>query len=372
MNTRIDPSLQPVWLKQLRLNYLAPMQRHLEAFWSWWTGQLIDLMPTSLQSTFSQRDQRDFIECDGDTFIVRRGTMSENGEIARIPLTATGRSDVELPGGAKESVVLLPADRVLIKSVTLPLATEENLREVLSFEMDRQTPFSADQVYYDCIVTRRDASRKTLSVDLVLAPRKSVDELLEDLASSGLSADVVSTRDVDGAAVLPINLLPRRKRSNPNSFLLRLNGALAVVTVLLFVMAISLPLLQKRQVVGALEPRLVEAIAQAESADELRQQVERLVAGSGYLVKKKRSGSSVLRTINELTRALPDHTWINRLDITETDVQLQGQSSSSASLISLLESSPMFENVRFRSPVTRIANTSEERFHLSAEIEREP
>ena len=366
MNIAVDQSWQ-----KMRFNYVAPLERQLEAFWTWWITELTSLLPPNLQSALSQRDQRDFVEFDDDAFIVRRGTMSRNRELSSIPLTVTERPDIELPADAKETVLLLPADKVLIKTMTLPLAAEENLREVLSFEMDRQTPFAADQVYYDCIVTSRNTSRKTLSVDLVLAPRTIVDGLLEELANSGLRADILSTRDSSGTAMLPINLLPRRKRGNRNTAARRLNATLVVVTVLLFITAIALPLLQKQQVLSELEPQLIAAVAQDESANELRQQVARLVAGSGHLVRKKQTGLSVLRTINELTRVLPDHTWINRLDISETEIQLQGQSSSSAMLISLLEGSPVLKSVRFRSPVIRIPSTGEERFHLSAEIEQE-
>ncbi len=366
MNIAIDQSWQ-----KMRFNYVAPLQRQLEAFWTWWITELTSLLPPNLQSALSQRDQRDFVEFDDDAFIVRRGTMSGNRKLSRVPLTVTERSDIDMPADAKETMLLLPADKVLVKAMTLPLAAEENLREVLSFEMDRQTPFAADQVYYDCIVTSRNTKRKTLSVDLVLAPRTVVDELLDELANSGLRADILSTRDSSGTAMLPINLLPRRKRSNRNTAVRRLNATLVVMTVLLFITAITLPVLKKQQVLRELEPQLIAAVAQAESANELRQQVARLVAGSGHLVRKKQTGLSVLRTINELTRILPDHTWINRLDISETEVQLQGQSSSSAMLISLLEGSPVLKSVRFRSPVIRIPSTGQERFHLSAEIDQE-
>ncbi len=366
MNVAVAQSLQ-----KMRFSYIAPLQRQLEAFWTWWITELISLLPSNLQSTLSQRNQRGFVELDDDATIVHRGTISGNRELNSTPLAVAERSDVDLPAGAKEIVLLLPADKVLVRSMTLPLAAEENLREVLSFEMDRQTPFSADQVYYDCIVSSRNTSRKTLSVDLVLAPRKIVDASLDALADSGLSADILSTRDSSGTAMLPVNLLSQRKRRNSNKVADRLNAALATVTVLLFITAISLPLLHKRQVLRELEPQLIEAVAQAESAHSLRQQVERLVAGSGYLVRKKQTELSILQTINEMTRILPDHTSISRLEISYSEVQLQGQSSSSAMLISLLESSPVLKNVRFRSPVIQIPSTDAERFHLSAEIEQE-
>ena len=38
----------------------------------------------------------------------------------------------------------------------MPAATEENLPQVLSFEMDRLTPFRSDEVYFDHRVVGRD------------------------------------------------------------------------------------------------------------------------------------------------------------------------------------------------------------------------
>jgi len=71
--------------------------------------------------------------------------------------------------------------------------------------------------------------------------------------------------------------------------------------------------------------------------------------------------------MDELTRILPDDTWITRLDIKGSELEIQGQSSSAAALIPLIESSSILQNPRFRSPVTQIPRSDAERFQLSAE-----
>jgi len=121
----------------------------------------------------------------------------------------------------------------------------------------------------------------------------------------------------------------------------------------------------------ALQPMLDVAASKAEVAQKLREKVDALTAESRFLVEKKQASLLVLEVMNELTRILPDHTWLNRLEISPTEVQIQGQSTSSGALIPLTESSPVLHNARFRSPVTQIPRTNEERFHLSAETHRE-
>lgn len=366
MSIAIDQSLQ-----SMKVRYVAPWLRRFDAFWSWWSAELHALLPPALQSVLSQRTQRTFLEVTDDELVTWRGTIAERRELARVSLPLPDAVELSVPDDAPEAVLLLPADKVLVRPMSLPLATEENLREVLSFEMDRQTPFSADQVWYDHMVTKRDPAAGRLELSLVATPRSCVDELLRTLGELGVFPERMTTRDASGTGCLPVNLLPAPDPGTRGKTIRRANAALGLLALALLAVAVTLPLLQKRQLLAELEPQLTEAIAQARSADELRTELERLAQGAGYLVRKKRDQLSMLEIMNEVSRALPDHTWLARADIGATAIQLQGQSSSSATLISLLEASPMFRNVRFRSPVIRIPTSGEERFHLSADIEYE-
>jgi general secretion pathway protein L len=78
----------------------------------------------------------------------------------------------------------------------------------------------------------------------------------------------------------------------------------------------------------------------------------------------------IVEIIDEISRILPDHTWIARLDLKGSELQLQGQSSAASSLIRIIESSPWFENVRFASPVVQIAGTDNDRVHIVATVAR--
>lgn len=363
MNITVNQSLQII-----RFRFFAPFWRQLEAFWFWWIAELMALLPGNVQAALLQRDERIFVEIDREELVIRRGRIADNKELARFPASLPKQLSVDVPAGARKVVLLLPADTVLVRSMTLPVAAEENLREVLSFEMDRQTPFSVDQIYYDCIVTDRNANRKTLSVDLVLTPRETADRLLEGLSRVGIEIDIMSARNGSGNDVLPVNLLPERQRSNGSKAVFRVNAILTAAVACLLITAIGLPLVQKRQILRELEPQLAEAVAQARQANELRSQVERLVSGSEYLVRKKQKRTAILETLNEVTHILPDDTSLRQVDISGSEIRLLGQSYSSATLISLLESSPRLENVQFTSPVIRIPSTGEERFHLSATI----
>ena len=367
MNLPIDRSL-----KKLQVRYVAPLTRQFNKYWTWWIGQLTALLPGHVQATIKQQHQCLYIETKGADFVIRTQSGSQSQELGTFACNAEDGCSLELPDAPSETVLILPADKVLIKELTLPLATEENLREALSFQIDRQTPFSVDQVCYDCQVTSRDTSTQTLSVNLIMAPRDVTNELLDCLARNGLFPDRVSVLGRNSDRVLPANLLPpgRQKKRWPG-IRRRQNLLLVSANVVLLLIAVAIPVIQRQQAINSLEPQLERAVETAKDGTQLRRQVEELVAASEYLRNKKQSELLVMRAMDEVTRVLPDHTSVSRLDIGSEEIQVQGQSTASAALIPLLEASPLLQNVRFRSPVMQIGTTAEERFHLSADLVQE-
>ncbi len=363
MSVDISRSLQP-----LRIRYVAPLQRRFEKFWAWWSAELLGLLTQEMQDSIAQRNQRLFISLDDRAMVVRQGAFADSPELQRLDRDAPPGMGRDLSADARDLVLLLPGDKILSTSIRLPLAAEENLHEVLAFEMDKHTPFSVDKVYYDFVVEARDVEKQELKVDLVYSPRTVVDDLLEAASRQGLNPRIVSSLDDSIGGVLPINLLPAELRRGGLTTSFRLNVALAILCGVLVVAAAALPLLQKYQLIQELEPQLHEATTAAEQGSQLRDDVAKLVDGTRLLEQKKQSNLLVIQLINEVSRILPDHAWISRFDIAGNELQLQGQSSSSAALIAIVESSSLLHNARFRSPVVQIPGTGEERFHLSADV----
>jgi len=357
----------------LHIKFSAPLWRGVETFWSWWISELRGMLPPSVRRVLMPRAQRLYLELDGTDVVMSQGTAQNKEELTRYTLEQADAAPLKLSAvdemhrHARELVLCLPGDKVLTRSLTLPLAAEENLREVLSFEMDRQTPFTAEQVYYDFSVVARSSAERTLTVDLVLATRRMLDELLARLDHRGLHPDLVTINCGEGGGFAAVNLLPVENRQRKAVTPQLVNLALGALAVLLLVSAVSLPLLNKRHKIQALKPLLETASAKAEEAHRLRKEVDQLAANSRFLIDKKQSSLPVLQVMDELTRILPDDTWITRLDIKESGLEIRGQSSSAAALIPLIESSSILQNPRFRSPVTQIPRSNVERFHLSAE-----
>lgn len=361
-----------------RYKFITPLLHQLADFWSWWIGELTGMLPKRFRAAMLPRVERLYLQVNGAQVIASRGTSESTHEIGRYPLTATALEPEQtqeledLVGRTREVVLCLPTDKVLVKTLTLPLVAEENLREVLGFEMDRQTPFSLDQVYFDHILSARNAKANTLTLDLVVTPRQFLDDLIDTLEGIGFQAHQATLCLEKTGQPQAVNLLPEEARQRRPDAARYLNLALGVLALLLLLGAIALPLMNKLHVIQALEARAELVSDKAEVTRRLREEVERLGTGSRFLVEKKQATPLALEIINELSRILPDDTWITWLDIKEQEVQIQGQSASASALVPLVESSDVLHNPQFRSPVIRMPRTNTERFHLSAEVGTRP
>ncbi len=365
MNVTVQRRLQP-----LRIRYADPLLGRLRSFWRWWSGELIELLPQNLQQAIAQRRQKLYVEVDGDKLLLSLGNRAAQREVLRLPLDTRDAGHADIPREVQQTILLMPDGKVLARRISLPTAAEENLREVLGFEMDLHTPFEASEVYYDYTIVGRDSARQKVTVDLVYAPREAVDALLEGTDSLGMKTDVVTCRRRDNANLQPVNLLPQEQRRARRVDVKSVNLALTALLALLLVAAISIPIVQKNRAIEVLEAQLQVAAAEARQGAELRQDLERMAEASQFLVEKKASDVMIVELIDEVSRILPDHTWIARLDLSGDELQIQGQSSASSSLIRIIESSPWFENARFSSPVVQIAGTDNDRFHITATVAR--
>lgn len=344
-------------------------------FFSWWFAELTACIPASWRSAMRGRRQLLAVNCSGDGVVLRHSGRAGSRDLGSIAV------DVEDPAAGRiafarsirgiklsqaEVVLELPAEQVLQRTVDLPLAAAENLREVLSFEMDRHTPFKAEDIAFDYRVISTDRQTKRLLVDLVVAPRAAVEHAQRMAAALGLVPDRMDANGTGGAA--PINLLASVDAVAAGGRLRRLNIALALAACLLLSIAAILPLEQKRKVLEAYEARLAESRTAAAEVDALRTRIAQSIDRNQFLVMRRRTTPMVVALLAELTERIPDDTWLLELRLSGDELMLSGYSPAASSLIPTIEASDFFANSRFSAPVTPDPRIERERFELSAKV----
>lgn len=356
----------------------SPWRAKLAAFWRWWTGELAQLVPERFAQLRGMA-RVPVVELGGDEIILVEPKAAVTPE-TRVDLASLDeprcgqavRALLERAGETRlRATLCLAAAEALVRRVTMPAATEENLAQVIAFEMDRLTPFRAEEVYFDQRVIARDAARGQVSVQLAVARRDVVDARVEKLRSLGVSVQGVTVREEIGRSAA-LDLLPSEQHGERESARERLvNRSLIGATLVLLAVALLLPVWQKREAVIALHPLLGKAKQEAEATDSLARELERQVADYNFLLARKHGASPVLALIEEVSRILPDNTWLQQMDVKTTgktrEVQLSGETVSSSKLIELLEQSPLLQNATTRGSVVRGATPGTERFTIAAE-----
>jgi general secretion pathway protein L len=336
---------------------------NISGFLTWWGQGLLCCLPLRMRQLFWRETTRLVLEPQGSGVRIQRERGESSEDLGFYD--GVGRWDKSLVGEDEALVFRLPSTQVLSKRMELPLAAEENLRQVLAFEMERHTPFTVKQVYYDFEVINRSLDARRITVRLVAVPRGILSEWLDRLSSWGLQPVRVG---VMGAGTERINLLPEESRPSKTSFLPRVNVGLGLLLIVLAVAAILFPLWQERAGVIALMPKVAAAQQEAEGVIAIRRQLEKAIEASEFLVREKQQYPSALEFLYELTHILPDGIWLQQLDFARGEIDIRGEATEASALISLLESSPYFKNVQFRSPVTTDARTGRDRFHVTAQI----
>lgn len=349
----------------------------LGRLWHWWTGELMGMLPHSLRDRLQGKGRYLLAEVEEGRCSVRYGGRGNFKPITQFELSDTWQvsgdthqSFTDLRNKADDTVLLLPPKLLLTRTLQLPAATESGLENVLRFEMDRHTPFTAEQVYYGYHITHRDKKTEKIGVTLTLAVRSKVDPLLEQFARMGLTPTVMAPAAEASDNLYSMNMLPssrhsaydKRERSRRWQILLLL---------VLFAAAITLPVMQLESKVEVLKTEISVPKAQAEKAQAVADEVKLLKESRRFLINKKIDDPSALILVNELTQLLPDNTWISRLELRGNELKLQGESGQASALIGLLEGSGYLRNVRFSSPVTSNPRNQKERFVIVAQLKRE-
>ena len=263
--------------------------------------------------------------------------------------------------------LLLPRDALLEKQLVYPLGAAPDLRALLAFEVERLTPFTREQVYFDYAITRRDEGRGQLHVAMYLALRQAVQQQLDGLDFLAVTPMAVTT-DESGALV---KLLPEAGRGGVTAAAVRPLARPALLCLILLIAALYTPLWRYDALAEQLEEQVRHQRAQALQAQAHTAEQQLALDRARFLSTRTRFPAPAMQLLLALTQALPDHTSLQQLVLGADEIQVQGESAAAASIIGLIEASDYFEQVEFRAPLTKNAHDGKERFHVAARL-RQP
>jgi general secretion pathway protein L len=344
----------------------------LREFLSWWFGQLADLLPAFLRRTAPTAADATVVAPIGpigggiEAVSVGQRRGGKETPLGRFALGSAGVAELPQAGGRLTVLRLGEAD-VLGKTVTLPLAAERELAQVIAFEMDRETPFHVDELYWSHRVVEVDHQNERLSVRLQLVPKASLAPLLGALAEIGIVPERVEIADgPDAGACLPLLSENGSARSIFSRFFVPAGAAACAA---LAIAAAATPFVRQSIALADLDRQIASGRAEAAEAAGLRREIDRLSRSADLIQSERAKVGQPLEILAAVTRVMPDDSYLTELELLQRKLTLSGRSAAAAHLIGAFAADDEFRNPAFAAPVTRIEALRQEIFTIVAEVE---
>lgn len=341
-------------------------------FFAWWGAGLASWLPGSWRAVFGLARDRLLLSGSAERLRLRLQTHDGIRDLGEVPLSADAQGDDPLPRLLAPNVAelprwfLLPAAAGLRRRVPLPAAAAERLRDVLAFEIDRQTPFAADAVYFDARVAERRGDGQILA-ELVAVPKANLDAAMAALGAPAATLAGVDIADESGAP-MGMNLLPTVRRQRGADPSRRWNWILGAVALFALAAGLWQILENRRAAADGFEKQISARAGDARRVAQQRQQLLDLVEGTAFLERTRSGRPTMIAVIDELSRRIPDDTYLEKLSMENGQLQLIGFSSDASGLVQKLEGSKLWRSPALAGALQPDPRTGRDRFTMTAEL----
>jgi general secretion pathway protein L len=342
-------------------------------FFRWWKQALLSWLPLRWRVLFGLASNRLLFSQVGDQLRLQVQDAEGLHEIAWLPLPLTTTELDAVLGnrtGKLPRWLLLPAASALQRRLLLPAAAAERLRDVVGFEVDRQTPFTADSVRFDARVLERRADGQ-LDTELIAVPRARFDAALAELGGLAGSLAGVDASDASGRP-LGVNLLPADIRRGSRDAMRTWNWALAAVALLGVAIAFWQVLDNRRDAAEAFTRQVETRATQARAVAAQRQQLADIVEGAAFLDRARAARPTTVEILDELSRRLPDNTYLEKVGIEGDRLLLIGLSPEASALVGRMEGSRLWRAPALSGALQPDPRTRLDRFSLTADLATAP
>jgi general secretion pathway protein L len=293
----------------------------LKELLTWWLQRMAELVPAPLVRRSGGPSSALVVDLEEEPgaraalgFVLRR--HRQKLQLGRFPLDEEGLRSGRAALAAYRSpgavILRLPAETLLEREVMLPLAAERQPEGVLRFDMDRLTPFPAEDLFWTWVVERRDRARRMLHLRLSFVPKARIQPVLAALSAIGIDAtEIQSMAAVAGVPARRIALVPP---STPwHYWKRRVLFSGACLCAALFAAVVTTPFVKQSLERAAVERRISAIAPQVQLAEALRKRVGEAETGREVRAAEQARLGDPLHALAALTELLPDDTYLTDL-----------------------------------------------------------
>ena len=342
--------------------------------WQWWTDELAGLW----RELFADRALKgaNILHFTFEDDLLKISTRQDNiwQELEQVKVSGPEFSSEEtksqlisaIPMGRWRTVVRLPREYCLAKTLTFPRAALGDIKDILANQIDRLVPYPSDQVYFDYRLNPEDYTVDKINLTLFIVPKVRCKALFNLLKECAVTVDVIELANAPSRPVDEINLLATEGGHNGGG---NIDPKIWAVAVGICLLAI-LPTAYNHYRISDIEESLGTSKTQALSSTRLKQDYDALKKNARYLIDEKKSHPLTIEVVSQISTLLGDNTWLEQLTVRKDEIQLFGYSATASEVLEDLESSALFSNARFLSAVVQQKEKNVERFQVAADVKQ--
>jgi general secretion pathway protein L len=282
------------------------------------------------------------------------------------------------PPGAKAErpaafkAFLLPEDVVLHRFVSLPVMQSEDLKRLLSFEVDGATPFPREQTIWGYRIVSQAQNKQR--IELVITARGQIHRALGERNTRAptqqlqLDALEIWTLGDQSQPVALMGFSESRRQKFIRRQLVQMAAMLLLVPILTIAIA-GVPMVEAELRLTHAQQDMSRVLAQSNSIDSKRSQLMVQGQSAQILLTYLKTLPQPLAILDLLSAKIPDTAYLERFDMNAQRILITGQADNAASLMQLLGATPGIENVRAPAAITRNPVNNKERFTLEFSVQ---
>ena len=337
----------------------------LREFWDWWTGELASFWPRQdMRRVLLGRSAYEAnLSKHGAKLLAWRGKKSHAKSGDEIGTFADLESLLVSLKKPSRIVVSLDESLILRRNVQLPVRIRRREIEMLELDAEHSTPFKRGEFLS---IWRGTQGR----IEHAVLRRNYFETIAQLIARSPHKLAGLSVR-LNGQEFWPNVLAANGKRLGESQFIfwrkLTFVSAGLVAAVWFGTMSflnakVESTRIEIEQLISAKQPKALEK----------RQHIttfEKRVSELASLVAERNSSLPFTIIWTSLTDVMPDHSYVQTLTLKGRDLTLTGVSAKPEALLSKLEESSQFKDVRFVSPLVATPGSENVQFTIAANIE---
>jgi general secretion pathway protein L len=335
-------------------------------FFAWWRGELVACVPNSWRRSASLGDMHIRLRGHAADFSWP-GTQASTITLNDPPPPRPSRSRL-LP--CRRVRITLPEKDTLTQTLDLPLAVEPELSSVLELDIDRLSPFAADDVRFTWQILSRDRQAETLRVAVHIMSREEIEVLRRRLQRWKLPSRNATAQIEGWPSERAINLSDQAGDRQSHPTRRRLNTALAAATLLACIWTAydrwQTVRMETQSVAGA----LLTAKTDVDRVLQIKRQLALLIDRQNEMRRLRIDRPTLTEVLGRFAESMDDQTWLDQLWIEHGALRIHGRTLSATDLITRLNDLSFVNQARFDAPIVTDPRDDADRFQISAMIGR--